>query len=66
MCMYSYIIDWRILHITFSKNGASNQIITPRARKEAEQSSWKDKKVAYVSNISSTYAYLQRLELKFS
>ena len=41
-------------------------MITPRARQEAKQSSWKEKTVANVSNICSTYAYLQRLVLKVS
>ena len=47
-------------------NSGLNEKITPRARNEAKQSPWKEKKVANVSNVRSTYAYLQRLVLKFS
>ena len=38
------------------ENGASNEIISPREGKEARQSFCKEKKVAIVSNICSTYA----------
>ena len=48
------------------ENGASNEIITPGAREEATQSSWKKKKVAYVSSIFLPCTYFQMLVLKFS
>ena len=54
------------MNLLTSQNGDLNEIITPGVREEATQSSWKEKKVAYVSSISSPYAYFQRLVLKLS